>query len=184
MSQPMSRPLGQPLDTDAPHQRPRRRPGVATVTRLAPPDRPVPTVSELQTALALEFDRSPGLPSRPRLALVVGRDPGLEGFATRFAQAVVEVISGDRGPQQLIRWTSPDVYHDLLARSQALHRVHPAGERGQRVRAVVRSVHLFRPDTGVAELAVHVRAGERSRALAIRLEEDEGQWRCTALEFG
>lgn len=161
-----------------------RRPGVATVTRLAPPDRPVSTLSELQTALVLEFDRSPGLPTRPRLALVVGPDPGLEGFATRFAQAVVEVISGDRGPQQLIRWTSPEVYQDLLTRSQALHRVRPAGERSNRARAVMRSVHASRPDAGVVELAVHVRDGERSRAIAIRIEEADGQWRCTALEFG
>ncbi len=163
---------------------PHRRPGVATVTRLAPPDRAVPSVSELQSALALELDRSPDLPARPRLALVVGPDPGLEGFATRFAQAIVEVISGDRGPQQLIRWTSAEVYQDLLARGQALHRVRPADERGHRARAVVRSVHLSRPAPGVVELAVHVRHGERSRALAIRIEEDEGQWRCTALELG
>ncbi len=176
--------MSYPRSIDPPRRPPARRPGVATVTRLAPPDRPVATVSDLQTALALEFGRSPDLPPRPQLALVTGRDPGLEGFATRFAQAIVEVISGDRGPQQLIRWTSPEVYHDLLTRSRALHRVHPAGERSHRARAVVRSVHISRPDTGVAELSIHVRHGERSRAIAIRIEEDEGQWRCTALEFG
>ena len=45
-------------------------------------------------------------------------------------------------------------------------------------------MRIFCPKHGVAEVSVHVRHGERSRALAARLERIHGQWRCTALELG
>ena len=74
-----------------------------------------------------------------------------------------------------MRWTTEWVYADLARRSHALHRATPGDQRRRRVRATVRSVHLFRPDEDAAERH-HVRHGPRSRAIAARIERIEGRW--------
>jgi rhodanese-related sulfurtransferase len=40
------------------------------------------------------------------------------------------------------------------------------------------------PTPEVAEVSVHVRYGQRSRAIAARLELAGGRWQCTALQLG
>ena len=145
---------------------------------------PAMPLAQAQSALALDLDASPGLPARPTLRVVTGNERELDAFCARFAQAVVEVIGGDRGVHQLMRWTTERVYADLLHRSHALHRTTPGDQRLRRVRATVRSVHLFRPHTDAAELSIHVRHGQRSRAIAARIERLEGRWRCSVLDFG
>lgn len=157
--------------------------GVAEATTLRPLPAPRAPLHAPQGLLPLDLPAG-GLPARPELHLVQGEDDGLGSFAARLAQAVVEVMAGDRGVHQLMRWTTDEVYADLLQRTTALQRTTPAELRVRRVRAVVRSVRLFRPAPRVAELSVHVRHGERSRAIAARLERIEGRWRCTVLEFG
>lgn len=137
-----------------------------------------------QGLLALGFGRGPDLPTRPNLRLVTGDEPSLDGFATRFAQAVVEVIGGDRGVYQLMRWTTDEVYDDLQQRSSFLQRTSGKDPRRRRLRAQVRSVHLSCPQPDVAEISIHVRHGHRSRAIAARIERIEGRWRCSAIEFG
>lgn len=159
--------------------------GVIAQTRLAPSTQSEqPGVPEGQGVLALNLDPYPDLPTRPQLRLVGAPSSDLGRFAARFATAVVEVIAGDRGPQQLFRWTSVEVYEDLLARSRALQQVRTLRRRQQRMRTVVKSVHLSHPCSGVAEVSVHLQHGHRSRALAARIEDDHGRWRCTALEVG
>lgn len=157
--------------------------GVASATSLRPPPAQQVPVLAAQAALPLELDAG-GLPARPDLRLVQGTDDGLTTFCARLAQAIVEVMGGDRGVHQLMRWTTEEVYADLCRRTSALQRTTPAEARVRRVRAVVRSVRLFRPAPGAAELSVHVRHGQRSRAIAARLERSEGRWRCTVLELG
>lgn len=137
-----------------------------------------------QGLLALDFRSSPDLPSRPNLRLVSGDEPSLDGFATRFAQAVVEVIGGDRGVYQLMRWTTDEVYDDLQRRNTVLQRSGSRDPRRRRLRAQVRSVHISCPQPDVAEISIHVRHGQRSRAIAAKIELIEGRWRCSALEFG
>jgi hypothetical protein len=176
------------MDTEPEPDRAAERPrlGVArvhTITRPARSTDRVP-VAYTQSALALDLAGADGLPARPSLRVVTGDDRGLDAFAARFAQAVVEVIGGDRGVHQLMRWTTEWVYAELTQRSHALHRATPGDQRRRRVRATVRSVHLFRPDEDAAELSIHVRHGPRSRAIAARIERIEGRWRCTVLDFG
>lgn len=101
-------------------------------------------------------------------------DPG--GWAPRLAQALVEVVGGERPLAQLVRWTSAEVY-DRLRRGLGWTR-----ERDP-VRAVVRSVTVSEPADGVAEVAAIVRRGARCTALALRLEGLDGRWQCTALEL-
>jgi hypothetical protein len=164
------------------------RTGVAAVTSLADVRyrRPAPhaTVTSVQLALALpEVDGA--LPAvRPRLRLVTGADQELDRFAARFAQLVVEVISGERAAHHLLRWTTADVYAEVAHRCRVLQRATPAGPRQRRLRSQVRSVRVSQPTPGVGELSIHVRHGARSRAIAGCLQLIEGRWRCSALEFG
>jgi hypothetical protein len=147
-------------------------------------DRPAMPFAQVQGTLDLDLDGDSDPASRPGLRVVTGADRELDAFSARFAQAVVEVVGGDRGVHQLMRWTTEWVYADLMHRSHALHRATPGGERLRRVRATVRSVHLFRPHDDAAELSIHVRHGHRSRAIAARIERIEGRWRCSVLDFG
>jgi hypothetical protein len=154
---------------------------VHTLTRSRSGQSVVP-LAQPQGVLDLGLDDQP--PSRPGLRLVTGADRELDAFSARFAQAVVEVIGGDRGVHQLMRWTTDDVYADLLRRSHTLQRTTPGDQRLRRVRATVRSVHLSRPHEDAAEISIHVRHGQRSRAIAARIERIEGRWRCSVLDFG
>jgi len=140
---------------------------------------PAPAAS-VQGTLALDFTP----PHRPALRVLPGGRMDLEAFAHRFASVVVEVVGGDRGPGQLVRWTSERVYADLQRRATLLNRTTPSDRRVRRLRSQVRSVHVFCPAPGSAELSVHVRQGQRSHAIAARLELVDGRWCCTALEFG
>jgi len=110
----------------------------------------------------------------------------LETWSCRFAQAAVEIVGGDRPAGQLLRWTTREVYADLNRRALLVARAggHQPGQgRVQPVRPRVVGVHTCFVDTGIAEVGLHVRYGQRSRALAARFERDDGRWVCTALEF-
>jgi len=128
-----------------------------------------------------------GPPHTPELRLVdggTGAREEVQMWAARFAQAVVEVLGGDRPLTQLVRWTSHRVYLDLDRRLRLLSRTSDAGRRMRTIRPQVRSVHVFHPTEESAEVSVHVRHGQRSRAIAARLEHTGDRWQCTALQLG
>lgn len=159
----------------------------------------------VQGTLALAFMLPTGLPSTPQappdLRLVPPLHPDAEAdldeaefgpqptprrslpeprhWSGRFAQAVVEVLSGDRPVAQLVRWTTTDVYEEVACRVLDF-----GAARVEQPRAVVRSVHVTEPADGVAEVAAMVRRGVRTTALALRLEGLDGRWQCTAIELG
>lgn len=105
--------------------------------------------------------------------------PEARGWAGRFAQALVEVLAGDRPVAQLVRWTTTAVYEEVAGLIAG-----PGVSRGDAARGVVRSVHVSQPADGVAEVAALVRRGARSTAVALRLEGLDGRWQCTALDLG
>jgi hypothetical protein len=141
-------------------------------------------MASIQGTLALDYGHDVRAVPSPDLRLVAGGRAELEGFAHRFARAVVEVVAGDRGPSQLLRWTTEPVYTELQRRAAVLSRTTPSDRRLRRLSCQVRSVHLFCPSPEAAEISVHVRHGQRSRAIAARVELRDGRWCCTALEFG
>ena len=164
-----------------------------TVTPLR---RPVP-VAPVQGTLALEL--MPRL-DPPEAGRPSGRHSGdvvpiearvrgdLEVWSRRYAQAVVEIVSGDRPVAQLVRWHTPVIHHELSRRAAIVARagVHQAGQgRGRRpvVRPQVARARTCYITPGSAEVSLHVRYGERSRALAARFEHRDGRWLATALEF-
>lgn len=206
---PLSRPPARPPARPASRPPATRRPPsptsgwVRTTTLGATPPgvRTSPDVPVASVQGTLALDPPPGRSAGPRadeatpeLRLVVGHGRAddehdgpradVETWARRFAQAVVEVIGGDRPLPQLVRWTAPDVYADLDHRVRVLGRRSEAAGRRRTVRPQVRSVHVCRPNGHVAEVSVHVRHGLRSRAIAARLELERGRWLCTILQLG
>ncbi len=154
---------------------------------------PVP-VASTQGTLALALlprTEPPPTAGRPRPgATVVPIDRRLrhtiEEWTRRFVQAAVEIVGGDRPASQLVRWTSPEVYSDLRRRALLIARAgghQPGLARVQPVRPRVHSVHTCFLDSETVEVGVHVRYGERSRALAARFERIDQRWICTALDF-
>jgi hypothetical protein len=105
-------------------------------------------------------------------------------WAGRLVQAIVEVTAGRRPAAQLIRWTTTTVFDAISARNLAARRALATGATARRVAPVVRSVHVFEPRDGVAEVSAVVTQDQRCRAIALRLEGVDGRWQCTALQFG
>lgn len=187
--------MSDPTDHAAPPN-PKRPPAPpsrwATVTPLRGA-RPEPIAATTRTAGSLALESAPeAAPPQQRgagagLRLVPDASPAgeeVQAWATRFAQAVVEVLGGDRPLSQLVRWTSQRVYLELERRLSILRRTSDAGRRMRTVRPQVRSVHVFHPTPDTAEVSVHVRHGQRSRAIAARLELHRGRWQCTVLQLG
>lgn len=113
--------------------------------------------------------------------------PGLpdpRAWGGRLAQAVSEVLAGDRPISQLVRFTDETVFADLSRRVRLLGLTTTATARGAKERSSLRSVRVCTPAREIAEVAAHVRHGERSRAIALRLEIRRNRWVCTALEIG
>ena len=146
---------------------------------------PLPRVPIATVQGTLALDLQPHLePPPPGAALGDDAEVGL--WARRVAQAAVEIVGGDRPVSQLLRWTTAAVYQDLHRRAMLVARAgghQPGVARVQPVRPHVRSVHTTFVTPAVAEASIHVRYGERSRAVAARFEQRKGRWLCTALDF-
>lgn len=149
---------------------------------------PLPRIPVATTQGTLALDLQPHLePPPPRGVPLGGEAAEMEVWVRRFVQAAVEIVGGDRPVSQLLRWTTPTVYQDLQRRAQLVARAaghhQPGVARVQPVRPQVRSVHTRFVTPTAAETSVHVRYGERSRAVAARFELRRGRWLCTALDF-
>jgi uncharacterized protein DUF6459 len=110
--------------------------------------------------------------------------PDARAWASRLVQAVSEVLAGDRPISQLVRFTDDVVFADLNRRVRLLGLTTTATGRGAKERSAVRSVRVCTPAKEVAEVAAHIRHGDRSRAIALRMEIRRNRWVCTALEIG
>lgn len=108
--------------------------------------------------------------------------PEARRWATQLAQGLVEVLSGHRPAQQLLRWTDEGVYARLLQATRSLAR-RPVTSRGRTGRPGLRVVRVCEPLDGVVEASAVVSYGSRCRALAFRLEGLDGRWRCTAYDL-
>lgn len=139
----------------------------------------------VQDALAVDFDAV----SDERLfgpQRTVSRDlPDPVVWAGRITHALLEVMTGLRPAPQVVRWTTPEVYAVVARRSALVARRVAAGAvPRQRERLRVVRVRVCEPADGIAEAAVVVQHGSRVRAVAIRLEGQDGKWRITALQIG
>ncbi|MBM6404394.1 hypothetical protein JQN72_09095 [Phycicoccus sp. CSK15P-2] len=139
----------------------------------------------VQDALAVDFacasDEQVFGPQRTTRADL----PDPEAWAARMAHALLEVMSGVRPAPQVLRWTTPDVYAVVARRGSRVARRHTQG-RGPRARhrVAVRRVRVCEPAEGVAEATVVLQHGPRVRAMALRLQGQDGKWRVSALQVG
>ncbi len=155
-------------------------------------------MAAVQGTLALDLQPRLAPPRPPAPVLPIDQRARREGeqWAGTFAQAVVEVVGGDRPASQLVRWTSRTVHEDLTRRALLVARAgaHVPGQaRVQPVRPQVLSVHTCFPCRDVLEASVHISYGRRSRAIAARFERRHRagaaqprtgeRWLCTALQF-
>ena len=163
------------------------------------PLRPPAPIASVQGTLALDLQPrqdppwspggSLGSPDRPAAGVIPIEEPlrhGLEEWARRYTQAAVEIVGGDRPVTQLLRWSSRQVFEDLERRAQLVARagLHQPGQgRVQPVRPRVQGVHSCFLSRESVEVSVHLRYGERSRAVAARFERTDRHWCCTALDF-
>ncbi len=113
------------------------------------------------------FDRQP----TPRADL-----PDPRPWAGRLVLAVMETLSGRRPVQQLMAWTDDAVYAQV---SRAVRRRQP----GDAVPRRLASLRVSEPADGIAEICAVLSGGDRSRAVAARLEGADGRWRCTVLQL-
>ncbi len=107
--------------------------------------------------------------------------PEPAGVVARLAQAVVEVVSGQRPAPQLIRHTAPTVYSVIARQAMVAARRRTPGPRRA---AVVRRVRVCEPADGIVEACAVVVSHGRVRAIALRLEGLDGRWLLTALTIG
>jgi hypothetical protein len=141
----------------------------------------VPALPEPATSLRLIdiVDHAESVPARSRPRRIRGHapePPDPRSWSALLAQGIAEALSGHRPPQQLIRWTDEDVYEMLTHRLAG--RVRTDGSR-----PLVRSVRICRPRFGIVEVTAVVDVSGRCRALAFRLDAEDGHWRCTALDI-
>ena len=127
--------------------------------------------------------------SEPRLRLVATltgqRDAGRpepRAWARRLAQAVTEVLAGDRPPTQLLRWTTEPVYADLVREAATTARELSVVRSG-RTRPKVTRVVICDVRDGVVEASAIVNLGARTKAMALRLEASGDHWLCTVLQM-
>jgi hypothetical protein len=134
-------------------------------------------------------DLDPPLPpAAKRLHLVppLGREepvslPPPRAWAARLAQAIVEVLAGERPLSQLVRWTSENVYADLgrWATAQPDRRARRTIGQGR-----LQALRTCEPERGIVEAAAVIRFSNRHRLVALRLEVIRGRWVCTRLALG
>ena len=162
------------------------------------PDEPAPLPPSIGVQGSLALQLTPTRPPRPRLRLVepppdddpdddaprptsTADLPPIAPWAHRLVIGVLEALAGSRPLGQLERLTTDGVYTQLQRAVAVRARNRKPCAAGSRS---VRSVRVSEPRDGVAEVSAVVRAGERCRAVALRVEGLDGRWRCTALHLG
>lgn len=105
-------------------------------------------------------------------------------WAHTMARVIIEVLYGTRPAEQLARWLAPELYVALRERERLTPA--PTTRAPQRVRT--RCVRIQVAQSTATFVALEcigvVDIGERTRALALRVESYRSRWRITALEVG
>ncbi|MEU3289203.1 Rv3235 family protein [Streptomyces longwoodensis] len=130
-------------------------------------------------------DNRPGTPSgtvtRASGAVPAGQGAPAQPTATDvFAERLLAVLSGRRPVHAMLRHTLGRAYDDLVRLAE-----HGPLRTLRGARPVVRDIGHYEVRPGTIEAFARIRAGDRLRAMAFRLERGtDHRWRCTAVELG
>jgi hypothetical protein len=105
--------------------------------------------------------------------------PGLpepKAWTKQLVTGIAEVLIGERPIFQLMRWVSFDVYLEIDKNIRQRNL-----KNNQRVRPLIRSVHIDQTSENVVQAIAVIQKGKRGRGMGIRLEAEEDRWRCTEL---
>ncbi len=133
---------------------------------------PFPTPSAAVPRLRLAASPQPSTPA--------GRLAPPAAWSARFVRVLLEALAGLRPLAQLAAWAEPNVCRGISRRVNAIERCRDL----PRTIGDLRSLHVSSPAGGVAEICAVVHIGHRIRAMALRVEATDGQWRCTHLTIG
>jgi hypothetical protein len=177
---------------------------IRPVPRCDPPfdDELEPQVWATAQQLALDFSPQPrrALPApapppaveAPRASPVAGASGDARLAVRRFVRMCVEVLNGYRPAAHLRRFSIPGEAAAVVAQGVAGARrvaelrraAHPADRRARRPGPVcVIGERLCEPRSGVVEAAVLLVTGERTWAMAVRLELHQQTWAATVLRL-
>lgn len=110
-------------------------------------------------------------------------------MARSIGQAAVEILAGSRPATQLSRWTTADVVERFQQRAEMLRLVQEQYRDRASLFEVhraarVRRVRVCHPSPGCYEASLVVEESVRARAVALRIERVDRQWRVVHLEVG
>ncbi|MFJ8144981.1 Rv3235 family protein [Streptomyces sp. NPDC096048] len=192
---PPRRPGGRVVRAGAPGGRPPGSPGRSPRARTRPADTRPPTAGPggatgtgpraaacaLVTAPAAPIAHPPApAPGAPLVPAQTPRRPVPQLRPTdRFAELLLNVLSGRRPVHSMLRHTVGRAYDDLA------HLAERGPLRTRGTHPVVRDIGYFEPRPGALEVFARIGAGDQLRAMAFRLEQGHDlRWRCTAVELG
>lgn len=101
--------------------------------------------------------------------------------AATIVTAACEVLTGHRPADQLVKWTTPELFEAICRRAGLARRL--LGPAPQPARLRMRSVHTQPTTYGACEATVLLDDGSRVRAAAARLEAHRGRWVLSRLEI-
>ena len=101
-------------------------------------------------------------------------------LACTIAKTALEVLSGGRGLDSIVRWVTPRIRESLATQAGLARR---AGKR-LTTGVTIRRVRVCRVSDRVAEVSVVAFDGERGRAIALKFEDVGGRWQATVLGVG
>ncbi|RQX18779.1 hypothetical protein DDE19_06585 [Micromonospora ureilytica] len=120
---------------------------------------------------------------RPVASLPSATAPETTRAAHRFVGTCLEVVNGYRSPTQVRALLDPSRASDLLTElARASGRAGTSRRRNGRPLVRLLRLRVCEPrETAVEAAAVLTGAGDRSWAMALRLEHRRGRWLCTDL---
>ncbi|MFJ7771332.1 Rv3235 family protein [Streptomyces sp. NPDC097107] len=192
---PPRRPGGRVVRAGAPGGRPPGAPGRSPRARTRPADTRPPTAGPggatgtVPRAEAGALVTAPAVPAvhpaapdtaAPLVPAQTPRRPVPQLRPTdRFAELLLNVLSGRRPVHSMLRHTAGRAYDDLA------HLAERGPLRTRGTLPVVRDIGYFEPRPGALEVFARIGAGDQLRAMAFRLEQGRDlRWRCTAVELG
>ncbi|MGC9376056.1 Rv3235 family protein [Streptomyces sp. MH13] len=166
-----SRARTRPADTRPPTTGPGRAPRTASRTATGASLTGPAAAAVHRTAPAPATPPAPARPPRPPVPQLRPTD--------RFAELLLNVLSGRRPVHSMLRHTAGRAYDELA------HLAERGPLRTRGTLPVVRDIGYFEPRPGALEVFARIGAGDQLRAMAFRLERGgDLRWRCTAVELG